>query len=231
MSLLVYSIGSHRRIAHFPHCKIINRIAKENRRTFASLEEAQENGYRLCNCCPSVAQKYRKERKAVDAFCRENGLEISLKNGALHIRSRHDRWQIISNGQYNKLCLYHKNKGPRRPEKIPSTIPGFHSQAYRAESILDYLRSIRRHDNYRDIHPCTEWEEPETIQYKPSPLKQMLMEKGLISAEQSAPGPPIKGSKRYRKEQKIKKEEKRRVQLDRVFALIDKISATNSQHI
>ena len=231
MSLLVYSIGSHRRIAHFPHCKIINRIAKENRRTFASLEEAQENGYRLCNCCPSVAQKYRKERKAVDAFCRENGLEISLKNGALHIRSRHDRWQIISNGQYNKLFLYHKNKGPRRPEKTPSVIPGFHSQAYRAECILDYLRSIKRHDNYRDIHPCTEWEEPETIQYEPSPLKQMLMEKGLISAEQSAPGPPIKGSKRYRKEQKIKKEEKRRVQLDRVFALIDKISATNSQHI
>ena len=74
MSLLVYSTGSHRRIAHFPHCKIINRIAKENRRTFASLEDAQEKGYRLCNCCPSVAQKYRKERKAVDAFCSENGL-------------------------------------------------------------------------------------------------------------------------------------------------------------
>ena len=99
MCMLYYSANSHRKIVHLCHCKILQRIPKENRRSFDSLEEAHAKGYRLCNCCPPVAQRLRKERSAVISFCREQGFPYKLQDGVFHIISRHDCWRIIASGR------------------------------------------------------------------------------------------------------------------------------------
>ncbi len=96
MCTLIYSAKSHRKIAHFPHCKILKRIPKESRRTFDSLEDAREHGYRICQCCPPAAQKYRKERKRVREFCKAHGLAVEILNGVVNVYSRHDVWKIVA---------------------------------------------------------------------------------------------------------------------------------------
>ena len=126
MCVLIYSIHSHRKVVHHTSCKILRRIPKESRRQFGSLEKAQAHGYRLCNCCPSMAVQYRRERKPVKEFCKENGFTIRLLDGILPVISKHDCRRIVVKGKDNHLFLYHKNTDNKyRRESYPSAIPGY----------------------------------------------------------------------------------------------------------
>ena len=208
MCTLFYSTNSHRKIVHLCHCKVLQRIPKENRRSFGSLEEATDHGYRLCNCCPPIAQKYRKERIPVKDFCNSHGFSFSLLNGAIHVVSRHDRWQIITNGEKNKPFLYHRNTEERSNGKYPSVIPGYHSQASRSTTILGYLQYIDSHDRYRDEHPYNKHSSP--ISGK-NTIPGWFVEKygKEYLNDNSSQFKPRKGTKRYRKEQDRKKRQKR----------------------
>jgi len=225
MCTLVYSANSHRKIVHLSHCKIIKRIPKSSRRTFDSLEEAQEHGYRLCNCCPSIAGKYRKERKQVNNFCRDNGFTFKLLDGTIHVISKHDCWRIIVNGNNKSLFLYHKNTGKRyHKEAHPSIIPGFHSQSFRSKTILGYLEYIASHDVYRDEHPCTE-STSSTIE-KVRKLPPWVIDKyGEDFASFTAPKyKRIRGTKKYRKKQAKKKRQERQASIIRVNALLEELA-------
>ena len=224
MCTLVYSANSHRKIIHFSHCKIIQRIPKSSRRTFDSLETAQEHGYRLCKCCPSIARKYRKERKQVDDFCKDNGFTFKLLDGKIHVISKHDCWQIIVNGNNKSLFLYHKNTYKRYyKETLPSIIPGFHSQSFRSKTILGYLEYIASHDKYRDEHPCTENSSSSMVKTRNMPE----WAKDKYGRDYINPSPSyrkIKGTKRYRKEQAKKKQQERRASIIRVNALLEELT-------
>lgn len=225
MCTLIYSANSHRKIVHLSHCKIIQRIPKSSRRTFDSLEEAQEHGYRLCNCCPSISGKYRKERRQVNDFCKDNGFTFKLLDGTIHVISRHDCWRIIVNGNNKSLFLYHKNTGKRyHKEPNPSIIPGFHSQSFRSKTILGYLEYIASHDSYRDEHPCTENSSP--AMDKVCELPQWVVDKyGKEYASLTAPKyRRVKGTKKYRKEQEKKKRQERRASIIRVNALLEELA-------
>ena len=227
MCTLFYSTNSHRKIVHLCHCKVLQRIPKENRRSFDSLEEAEDHGYRLCSCCPPIAQKYRKERIPVKDFCTDHEFTISLLNGAIHVISRHDSWQIITNGKKNTPFLYHRNKEERSNEKYPSVIPGYHSQAYRSTTILGYLQYIDSHDRYRDEHPFV-------VRSAPIPERNTIP--GWVAEKYGKEFPnetpsqfkPIKGTKRYRKEQARKKRQQRRASIQLVYALLDELAAVGS---
>ena len=87
MDNIVYSVKSHRRIAHYEGCRVVWRIAAENTRTFRSVDEARSHGYRLCSCCAPIVKKLRRERRAVRSFCEENQLEARVMDGgALWLR-------------------------------------------------------------------------------------------------------------------------------------------------
>ena len=226
MCTLFYSANSHRKIVHQSHCKILKRVPKDNRLRFESLEEAQAHGYRLCNCCPSVAQKYRKERAQIVQFCRKHSFAMKLQDGVIHVISRHDCWRIITNGNNNTLFLYHKNTAKRTyKEKTPSIIPGYHSQAYRSKTILGYLEYIDSHDGFRDEHPCTEFVSAK--QDKVCDMPSWIADKygqdyySLVAPQYKR----IKGTKRYRKEQAKKKRQERRASIIRVNALLDELAA------
>ncbi len=225
MCTLFYSANSHRKIVHQSHCKILKRVPKENRLRFESLEEAKAHGYRLCNCCPSIAQKYRKERAQITEFCRKRGFTMKLQDGVIHVISRHDCWRIITNGNNNTLFLYHKNTAKRTyKEKIPSIIPGYHSQAYRSKTILGYLEYIDSHDGFWDEHLCTEFVPAK--QDKVCDMPVWFTDKyGEDYRSYAAPHyQRIKGTKRYRKEQAKKKRQERRAAIIRVNALLDELA-------
>ncbi len=225
MCTLFYSANSHRKVVHLSHCKVLKRVPKENRRSFESLEEAQAHGYRLCNCCPSIAQKYRKERSQVKKYCNDHDFTFKLQDGVIHVISRHDCWRMITNGNNNSLFLYHKNTAKRVfKEKIPSIIPGYHSQAYRSKTILGYLEYIESHDGHRDEHPCTEFTSPQ--QDKVCDMPTWVTQKyGQDYRSYTSPQyKRIKGTKRYRKEQSKKKRQERRAAIIRVNALLEELA-------
>ena len=225
MSTLIYSANSHRKIAHLPHCSIIRRIPLNNRLRFENLEEAQAHGYCLCKCCPSIAQKYRKERKSVDSFVKESGMVFKLQDDTIHIISRHDCWRIIVNGRNKRLFLYHKNTERRfRNNDGQSIIPGYHPQSFRADTILSCLKYIRSHDHYRNEHPCTEKITPPKVSTKEEP--EWFVEKygeyhqSYIRQHHKR----IRGTKKYKKEQKRKKRQEIRAGIIRVNALLEELS-------
>lgn len=226
MTQVLYSINSHRKIVHLSNCEIIHRVPKKNRRTFDSLEEAFEQGYRLCNCCPAIAQRYRREKKAVDSFCRNNQLQFKIEDGAMHVISPHECWRIIICGKKRKLVLYHKNKFEPKGENIPSAIPGYHYQAYRSDTILEYLEYIVRHDEFRSKYPYAK--SSCNIAIKPQSYSTPRV--GKYWASQHSPSAKgsykkIKGTKRYRKEQKEKKRRERWESIVRVNELIEELAA------
>lgn len=225
MAILIYSTNSHRKIAHLSHCKILKRIPKTSRRTFTSLEEAQAHGYRLCRCCPAIAVKYRKERKQVDQYCRDNGFICKLLDNGIHIISKHDCWRLIVNGSNKSLFLYHKNTDKSRGGSRSDLVPGFHSQKFRTDTILGYLRYISSHDAYREEHPCTE--QPPAPMDRTIRVPDWVKDKyggeylSLIMPKRR----PARGTRRYRKEQAKKKRQKRHAAIIRVNALLDELAA------
>ncbi len=222
MCTLIYSIKSHRKIVHYPHCSIIHRIAKGNRRTFESIDEAQAQGYMLCNCCPPIAQRYRKERGAVDDCCAGRGLTLYLHDGIIDIFSRHDCWKLITKGQKNGIFLYHKNNLKKDVwTRDKNRVPGYHLQAFRSGTILGYLEYIDSHDSYRDAHPYPDW----MIQDGALGEQEGTIEKKKKEKRTT----PRKGTKRYRKEQAKKKRKERDASIKRVYALLNEISAARSE--
>ena len=147
--MVFYSIKSNEKVFHLSHCKIAHRIRKDYKRQFTTPEEARMAGYRMCNCCSIVGKRLRKEQAAVNRFCQENGVSCWLDDGQLRIITPKSKWRIIVNGKANKLFLYHKNSY-KKPESIPSIIPGYHSQAIRCKTIVEYLDYIVQHDIFRE---------------------------------------------------------------------------------
>lgn len=146
--MVFYSTKSTEKVFHLPHCKTTHRIRKEYKQQFATPEEARVAGYRMCNCCSPVGMRLRKELVAVNQFCQENGVSCWLFDGQLRVLAPKSEWRIIVNGKANKLFLYHKNTYEKY-EKIPSIVPGFHSQAIRSTTIVGYLDYIVQHDAFR----------------------------------------------------------------------------------
>lgn len=146
--MVFYSTKSNEKVFHLPHCKIARRIRKEYKKQFATPEEARLAGYRLCNCCSLVGMRLRKEQRAVNQFCLENGVSCWLEDGQLHVHTPRSKWRIIVNGKANKIFLYHKNTY-QKYEEIPSIVPGYHSQATLNKTIVGYLEYIVQHDIYR----------------------------------------------------------------------------------
>lgn len=145
--MVFYSTKSSEKVFHYSHCVNARRIRKENKRSFVSSDEARQAGYRMCDCCSVVGVRLRKEQKAVDEFCHEYNITYHLEDGQLHIHTQNGEWRIIVNGRANLLFLYHKNTQSKE-EKIPSIVPGFHSQAIRCATIREYLEYIVQHDAF-----------------------------------------------------------------------------------
>lgn len=146
--MVFYSTKSSEKVFHLPQCNIARRIRQEYKERLYSPEVAWELGYRQCNCCSLVGMRLRKEQKEVEQFCQENDITYHLEDGQLHIQTPSSEWRIVVCGKFNNFSLYHKNT-LQKLEEVVSIIPGYHAQAVRYNTILEYLHYIIQHDKYQ----------------------------------------------------------------------------------
>lgn len=146
--MLIYNKKSGSNVVHYSHCRHIKGRKQDVRVTFDTPEEARAAGYRLCKCCAPMTKFYKKEAKALEQFATENGLSYFYGDGMLDIKSPYSQWKVIVAGKdIKRLFIYHKNTQTRAKQK-PSIVPGYHSQAYRTDTLLGYMQFILSHDAF-----------------------------------------------------------------------------------
>lgn len=190
--MVYYSANSKEKVFHLPHCTFVRSIKADNRKSFATPEDARQNHYRQCNCCSPVGQRLRKERRTVEFFCQNHGASCYFRDGTLTVTTPRSKWKIIAVGNTNKLSLYHRNT--RGIEDPYTPIPKYHHQKVHKDSIVEYLDYIVEHDYFRMRHPL-----------QPIPVKK---EK------------PRKGTKRWRAQQKKEKKIAKKNAVKNVYALL-----------
>ncbi len=190
-----YSVNSRQKRIHSSYCPYFKRIKKTNRRTFDTKKDADTQGYHLCKLCSPIGAHFRKEYRQMFDYSIENGMTFEYKDEVIKIITPHSRWKIITNGNKNKMYLYHKNKIYYEDQK--SLIDGYHRQAVRSTSILGYMEYINKHDNFRSHNPLKQKHEYQ---------------------------PPRKGTKRYRKEMYHRKRRQRRESIENVLNILAELS-------
>lgn len=199
--MLMYQKKSSRKIVHYSGCRYLKEHTDDSWGTFESAEVAHAAGYRICKYCSPIAAHFRQESKQILQYCAEAGLSCYQTDGTVKVTTPYSRWEIITSGKKNGLFLYHQNTNPDwKDTGHLSIVPGYHSQAVRKDSILEYLKYIVSHDAYRRVNPT----------YIPKPPK-----------EERPPAP--KGSKRWYKEQRKAVHLKRRSDIRNVLNLIDQL--------
>ncbi|MBQ3763013.1 MAG: hypothetical protein II875_13520 [Clostridia bacterium] len=201
---LMYSINSRKKLIHHYGCVVLKRIKPQNIKFFTDAAEARKQGYKQCPHCNLVESMLIKEEDKTEKYCCENGLKLTLKDGAIYIGSRHDFWRIILNDQTGQLMLYHRNiQNRKNPIFIPG-LPRYHVQNFSSTTLLGYLKYIVQHDQYRD-----------GTQPKPQDLP----------ARKSGNKPPAKHGKKGKKLAKNQKNKQKKQSVAKVLAIIDEMEA------
>ena len=205
-----YSKKSDRKIIHTAECRMYKRIGRENALYFTSLEQAQKKGYHLCSLCNPLLLLYKKEKKDIEAFCREAGLTIQLNEETIHIISRNDIWRIMLNQFTGKLMLYHRNNYGYKKRDM-GDMSAFHRQEHRESTLLGYVRYIANHDDYSEQRQ----------------FETQIKEK----EKKKDPGynPPYKRTRKGRRQTKAAKDKKRNKAISRTLSLIEELAAADGR--
>lgn len=191
-----YSKNSRRKTIHSAACAHIQNVCVDDIGSFETLEEAYAAGYRLCRHCSPIAALYRKESDTLQDYCQSHAASIFFKDKFIGISTPISDWRIVPSGNGNEVVLYHKNT--LSTEKT-GPVPGYHLQRVSQDTIFGYLEYISDHDFYRNMHPLYP-----------------------IHSKKNSP-PPMKGTKRYRKEQKRAAKKAKWQSVANVISLIDSL--------
>lgn len=177
-------------------CQHIQNVSVEDVGSFENLEDAYAAGYRLCRHCSPIAKLYRKESDVLQGYCQSHAASVFFKDRFIGISTPISDWRIIPSGKGNEVVLYHKNT---LGDKKTGPVPGYHLQRVSQNTISGYLEYISDHDLYRNMHPLYP-----------------------VQSKKNSP-PPMKGTKRYRKEQKRAAKKARRQSIAHVLTLIENL--------
>lgn len=191
-----YSKRSRSKIVHQSTCQHIQNVSVEDVGSFENLEDAYAAGYRLCRHCSPIAKLYRKESDVLQGYCQSHAASVFFKDRFIGISTPISDWRIIPSGKGNEVVLYHKNT---LGDKKTGPVPGYHLQRVSQNTISGYLEYISDHDLYRNMHPLYP-----------------------VQSKKNSP-PPMKGTKRYRKEQKRAAKKARRQSIAHVLTLIENL--------
>ena len=198
-----YRKNSRRKIVHAECCHFRRILNPETTGYFQTLAEAYSAGYRLCAHCDALSKQYRKEEQDLQEYCRINGLSVHLGKRGIWVRSPRSEWRIIADDTRAGSKLYHKND--LHPGKRSSDLlTAYHDQKVSYSKLLKYLDYIVEHDYYRMLNPIY------PVQHK---------------------APPVKGTKRYRKQLKQQKKKARKDAVRNVLTLIDSLSAPQNKAV
>lgn len=205
--MFVYSKAEKSKIIHFNNCGYAKRIKVENRGYFHTLKEARMKGYHLCTKSDPLYIDYCRNRDVIEKICRDNNITCKYSEGRILIVTQDSEWIIVTENMH-KRTIYHRNLffWKRSDE---SEFPGFHVQCTRSEdyaTIEKCLEFILEHDRFR-----------------------MQNEIVYFDARKHS-GPAQKGTKRWKKEEKMRRHIERRKETERVKMLLSMISEENSKH-
>ncbi len=193
--MFYYSSESKTKVVHYEGCHHLKNIKKENLRSFDSVKELRDSEYRICSCCSPLVKLLKEEHSALESFCQENGLSYFLNKGNLHIRTHQSKWIVLISNSKSILELHHKNSFEK---EYTNSVLGYHKQNYISDSILGYFEYIANHEYYRMLNPLC-----------------------IVTRKE----PPVKGTKRWKKQQKAIKRKERKKEIWNVLNLIDSLSA------
>lgn len=137
-----------------------------------------------------------KESDVLQGYCQSHAASVFFKDRFIGISTPISDWRIIPSGKGNEVVLYHKNT---LGDKKTGPVPGYHLQRVSQNTISGYLEYISDHDLYRNMHPLYP-----------------------VQSKKNSP-PPMKGTKRYRKEQKRAAKKARRQSIAHVLTLIENL--------
>ena len=200
------SKNSRKKVVHSSDCFHIQDMEVSNIRSFETLEDAYESGYRLCRHCSPIAKQYRKERDVMTEFCRKHAVLFFLHDKFIGICTPYSKWRIVPAKGSKGLALYHKNTYESKRD-IESPVPGYHLQRVSEKSVQAYLEYIVEHEYYRMMNPV------------------------YIRPQKKAKEPPRKGTKRYRKQQAKAERQERRKAIANVLNMIDDLSAQSQSMV
>lgn len=196
--MFYYSKKSNSKIIHNGICFHLSDCDISDIGRFETLKEAYENGYRLCKDCSPLYKAYKSEEEKLYEYCQSNALTSYISDRFVKVISPYSSWKIVVSDSGNRLCLYHKNEC-RRCGDEQSEIKWYHYQKKYADTILKFLKYITDHDYYRMKNPVY------TSHTKPK-------------------APPLKGTRRYRNEEKRNERIRRKQEIYRVLSIIENLS-------
>lgn len=146
------STKCRRRLYHTDNCRHTQSILAKNRILFHTAGEAAEAGYIPCLRCGWLGNALRKERGAVDAFCRRNNFSRFVHNGELFVIAAKDiAWRICppkQTGSYPILMHESIFDVPYIREQKPYPERQYHRQKAYCSTLLGYLEYILDHDRF-----------------------------------------------------------------------------------
>lgn len=149
---VVASKTTRTKIFHYPSCRFVTTIFKDNIITFKDKDEARANGYRHCTCCSRIIKYYEENKKEIDNFLKLNGLKMYIEDDAMYIDNTFSSWKIIVSPSGYNIILYHANTEHYNKLKISNGhfIHEYHLQKYRGiPDIIHMLQYIVDHDNWK----------------------------------------------------------------------------------
>ena len=147
---LVYSKTSHRKTVHRRGCACLRNITEEKKGFFTDMRSARLAGYHPCSCCSPIRKLFSAEKKKLLNYSRPHDLSITYYDDAVHIQSRFDIWQAVYDDAEQKLLLLHKNNNPVFHMSKHTPVPGFHDQKCDATTLKGILRTVVKHDDFRE---------------------------------------------------------------------------------
>lgn len=193
-----YSKKSSKKIIHSRECPYIQNVDVEHVGTFETLEEAYEQGYRLCRHCSLIAKRYRKESESLVEYGREHAVSFFFNDRFIGVRTPYSQWKIVPSVNGKQMVLYHRNTF-KTEKDCNSPVKNYHCQRVVKDSILGFLEYIVEHEYYRMMHP---------VEIFPSKKEST---------------PPRKGTKRYKKQQKKIQHFERKRSIINVLNIIDRL--------
>lgn len=165
-----------------------------------SVEEAKALGLQRCGQCSGIGKRFENDREQILDYCAKHGLTCELEDDQLKVASGCGNWKLLVHGNDRKLWLYHKNTYNKDDPLHPTIVPGYHSQAYRAKTILEYLEYIVQHDAYRKNNP---------VKVYPKHSKKTKAQKMTENPQQAPRTLPMKNEKRKKKSDRPGKDARR----------------------
>lgn len=146
--MFYYSKNSRNKIIHVRGCHYIKNTDEAKLGDFKTVAAAYREGYNPCHHCSNILKLYRKEKKKVAKYKKENAIVIRLFPRYIEIKTDCGEWRILPSSTQGKTHLFHKNYKHRRSD-YESEIPGFHDQCVSRNTLKDYVGYIVHHDKER----------------------------------------------------------------------------------